>query len=102
MKSIFIYYTVPQQHEAEFLQIATEFLTDLRKISGVQGELLKRVNTDKDNAQQTWMEIYREVNQPESFLQTLNILLPQSTLPALISMRHVEIFESVSAVHASV
>lgn len=93
-KSLFIYYTVPQQHEAAYQQMIVALFAYIQKTSGIQGELLKRIHTEPTDGAHTWMEIYRDVPQPDVFLHTLNAALAHARFTQQLgSERHLEVFE---------
>ena len=91
--SYYIYYRVAQPAQAQTL--VRQIQAALKEKTGIQGRLLS-----KRDDPSTWMEIYEDVGDVDTFEQTLSAALQATNFTAVLitgGVRHTERFEDSCA-----
>jgi hypothetical protein len=90
MTSYFIYYRVAPRHVHDLAKAVGEVQAALRNATGVNGRLMRR-----DDATDTWMEIYEGIGDPAGFETELKRAVASAKFDTLLAdgtQRHVERF----------
>ena len=87
--SFYIYYKVPEQNATSLYGQIRTLQNNIKDKTGITGKLLKKVNDSL-----LWMEIYENVNDPTTFLNTLQKEISNIELADFFeeTQRKVEIF----------
>jgi hypothetical protein len=92
--NFYVYYRVDMLQRHAALTAVNDILDKVQTRCGIRGSLLQRA----DDAA-TWMEVYEDIGDTESFRQTLDEIVTDSGLLnalACDSTRHVEHFRAAS------